>query len=168
VDALSSDLAACRDHPHPEWWWPERGSGSSNADDAKRTCAQCPIIRECLEIALTAANREYGIRGGAGGQLRRWLRRSFVAGGEVWEEAFGQHLARLDGDGVLVDMNGPGAMHGRPVTYARGCRCAGCSLAIADRDLDLTIVGDRSGAADLAVEQAGRVPGFLLTAGVSA
>jgi WhiB family redox-sensing transcriptional regulator len=164
VDALSSALAACRDHPHPEWWGPERGSGSSNADDAKRTCAQCPVIRPCLETAL--ANREeHGIRGGAGGQLRRWLRRAWVAGADVWEEAFSQHLARLDGDQVVVDMNGPRAMHGRPVTYARGCRCAACGPASADRDLELTIVGDRSGVADLAVGQAWRVPGFLLAAG---
>jgi hypothetical protein len=172
VDPNLEALAACRDHPFPEWWWPEKGNGAVVAAmKAKRTCAQCPVIRPCLEATLSEGSahshgiEEHGIRGGAGGQLRRWLRRSFVAGGEVWEEAFSTHLARLDGELVRVNMNGPGATHGLPVTYARGCRCGACTLAVGDRDLRLDVVGDRSSAVEIAQAQADRVPAMLISFG---
>lgn len=153
-----SALAACRDHPHPEWWWPEKGQ-HVEVVEAKRVCAQCPVIEPCLVESLAKLSETEGIRGGAGGALRRWLRRAFVAGGEQWDEAYAIHLARIDGDHVPIDTNGPNACHGLAVTYARGCRCRPCSLAIGDRDLDLVVRGDRSKSASADLQAA---PGDLV------
>lgn len=158
-------LAACLDHPHPELWWPVRGDGATSAAAAaKDVCKTCPMIRPCLEQAL-ARREEHGIRGGAGGDLMRWLRRAWLSGGETWERAFEAHLGQLDGESGAVNRNGPGATHGLPVTYARGCRCRPCSLAIADRGLRLVVVGGRDdrtvSAQEIAVRQAGAVPAFL-------
>lgn len=78
---------------------------------------------------------------------------------DAWSKAAAQHFAQLDGEvlgrsearsstftmcprgcghkvppGVrVVDRNGPGAKCGKPVTYARGCRCQLCSYAAALR-----------------------------------
>jgi hypothetical protein len=155
-------VAACLDHPHPEWWWPEKGhDATSSAANAKAICAQCPSLYPCLVQSLVA-REEHGIRGGAGGQLRRWLLRAWTEGGDVWEAAFATHLARLDGERIVVDTNGPDATHGLAVTYARGCRCEPCSWAIARRDVrPLRAVGDRADAKSIAVQQSARVPTFL-------
>jgi WhiB family redox-sensing transcriptional regulator len=154
-------LAACLNHPNPGWWWPERGNGATSASAAaKAVCVACPVIRPCLEAALE--NREeHGIRGGAGGDQMRWLRRAWLQGGAVWDTAFEAHLGQLDGETGPVNRNGPGATHGLAVTYARGCRCRPCRLAIADRHLRLVVVGERTDAYSIASEQSGNVPAFL-------
>lgn len=43
----------------PEEWFPEKGSSSQAA---KKICAGCPVVNECLQFALD--HNEYGIWGG--------------------------------------------------------------------------------------------------------
>ncbi len=155
-------LAACTPHP-THWWFPERTDGTDNhGTHAKAVCAQCPALRPCLEAALDR-REEHGIWGGAGGDHLRALRRAWLTGGDRWEQAFVEHVARLDGTVVdITDRNGPGATHGLAVTYARGCRCAPCRLAVPlSRAPSLVVVGDRTDAAEVAHRQAGAVPAFL-------
>jgi WhiB family redox-sensing transcriptional regulator len=45
----------------PELWFPEKG-GDIGAN-AKRVCAACPVVAECLEYAVTTFQR-YGVWGG--------------------------------------------------------------------------------------------------------
>ncbi len=154
-------LAACHGHPRPELWWPTLEDRDNHGTAAKAICAQCPAIRPCLEQALVQ-REEHGIRGGAGGDLIRWLRRAFLAGGERWEQAYSQHLAALDGERVVINRNGPDATHGLAVTYARGCRCGGCCMAVGRRDLRLTGLSEASSVVvDIAARQAAQVPAFL-------
>lgn len=154
-------LAACNGHPNPGLWWPSLDDNDNHGTEAKAVCAQCPAIRPCLEQALER-REEHGIRGGAGGDLLRWLRRAWLDGGDTWEQAFELHLRRLDGEHLVIDRNGPNACHGLAVTYARGCRCRPCSLAIGMRDLHLDGARDPSAVVvDIAIRQAGQVPAFL-------
>lgn len=118
------------------WFFPERRDGEDNhGAKAKAICAGCPIRRECLVGAL-ARNEEHGIWGGAGEQRRRTLRRA-QAGGDL-EATLAAHWRNLDGrpeagDDELLAAFGPGATHGNPATYAKGCRCEPCCLAVAGR-----------------------------------
>lgn len=157
-----ADRAACLGHP-ADWWWPDTDAhGDNHGHQAKAVCATCPVVRPCLEAALER-REEHGIWGGAGGDYLRALRRAWAEGGDRWEREFAAHLGRLDGNVVeITNRNGPGATHGLPVTYARGCRCAPCTRAVADRDRP--VEGNRSEPAvvlDLAARQAARVPAFL-------
>jgi hypothetical protein len=132
------DGAACADHP-ANLWFPDRED-----DD----------------------NEAYGIWGGAGGMRLRALRRAFKTGGVVWETAFQRHLGRLDGNVVeLIDANGAAATHGLEATYAKGCRCGPCCLAVsqtrAARKVPLELVGERGDAAEIADRQSVGVPAFL-------
>ena len=127
-------LAACKGMP-PELWFPVKVAGQANhGTEAKDVCKQCPALVTCLEGALER-NESEGIWGGAGGDEMRNLRRAWVKGRtfpEYWQQALHRHIARLDGDGELVDRNGPGATHGLRATYNRGCRCVPCRWAAAD------------------------------------
>lgn len=132
----NSDLhhAACAGMP-TALWFPIKEPGRDNhGTEAKQVCAQCPALVPCLEGALER-NESEGIWGGAGGDEMRNLRRAWVKGRtfpEYWQQALLRHIARLDGDGELVDRNGPGATHGLRATYNRGCRCVPCRWAAAD------------------------------------
>jgi WhiB family transcriptional regulator, redox-sensing transcriptional regulator len=56
--------AACKDTPDPEVFFPGKGE---DAEAAKRVCAGCPVMGECLEFALAtmrAADRDHGVYGG--------------------------------------------------------------------------------------------------------
>ena len=56
----------------PEEWFPEKGV---RADKAKKICATCPVIDECLQFALK--NNETGIWGGTSRRERvRLMRRA--------------------------------------------------------------------------------------------
>jgi WhiB family redox-sensing transcriptional regulator len=59
--------AACRDHPHPEWWYPRSGDTGARA---RAHCEVCPVRRECLERAL-ADDYQSGIWGGMSEKERR-------------------------------------------------------------------------------------------------
>lgn len=54
--------AACRNHPTVRWF-PTRGESSA---PAKRICATCPVLIDCLDDALAAERHSdrYGIFGG--------------------------------------------------------------------------------------------------------
>lgn len=42
---------ACAGHPHPDWWFPERGY--DDAVKALLVCASCPVREMCREYART-------------------------------------------------------------------------------------------------------------------
>jgi WhiB family redox-sensing transcriptional regulator len=56
----------------PEAFFPEKG-GSTR--DAKKVCAQCPVVAQCLEYALRT-NQRFGIWGGLSERERRKLQGS--------------------------------------------------------------------------------------------
>ena len=67
------DIAACRDHPEPELWYPL--GHKSRLDlaietEAKAICAGCPVMAECLADA-----DDWGIRAGLNEDERRALKR---------------------------------------------------------------------------------------------
>jgi WhiB family redox-sensing transcriptional regulator len=65
------DLALCAE-VDPDMFFPEKG-GSTR--DAKKVCATCEVVAECLEDALRKDER-FGIRGGKSERERRKLKRS--------------------------------------------------------------------------------------------
>lgn len=119
-------------------FFPERAEGQDNhGAEAKLICTGCPIRTTCLIEALRR-NEEHGIWGGAGEQTRRTLRRAQAVGPDEFAAVFAAHFRRLDGvpdpgDSELLAGFGEGAAHGNPATYAKGCRCDPCCLAVAGR-----------------------------------
>lgn len=63
------DRAACRSHPDPTIFFPERGHPGTMA---KAVCAACPTRAECLDAAMNT--NEHGIWGGTAGLERRRIR----------------------------------------------------------------------------------------------
>ncbi len=125
-------LAACKNHPNPDLWFPELDAGQPNhGAEAKQICAACPVLIECLRAALDR-NEENGIWGGAGADIRRGLARAYNqkdADPAMWAAAIDEHIGRLDGSVVdILNRNGPNASHGLRVTYNRGCRCQRCEF----------------------------------------
>lgn len=60
----------------PELFFPDRDSSAEyNPALAKRICASCPVIAQCLEYALKH-NEQHGIWGGASVVERRAMRRA--------------------------------------------------------------------------------------------
>ena len=56
--------AACKDVPDPDVFFPGKGE---EGEAAKRVCAGCPVMGECLAFALAtmrAAERDHGVYGG--------------------------------------------------------------------------------------------------------
>ena len=64
---MASAVCATAD---PEEWFPEKGV---SALKAKRICATCPVIDQCLQFALD--NNETGIWGGTSSRERRGIQR---------------------------------------------------------------------------------------------
>lgn len=124
-----------------EVFFPEKGGDSSYA---KSLCATCPLVAPCL-VASIEQHEEHGVWGGAGENHRRslaaaWARREHDEPVPVeacscgWCVVLRRHLRRLRGEvAPVVNRNGPGAEHGVPATYERGCRCLGCTRAKRDR-----------------------------------
>lgn len=56
--------AACRTHPHPDWWHADQSHQPAQVRAAIRVCLSCPIRLECLAQALDRGEL-YGIWGGA-------------------------------------------------------------------------------------------------------
>lgn len=74
-----SNLAACRNHPDPGLWFPERGH---ETDQAKAICHACPVRRDCLDFALR--NRiQYGVWGGRSARQRDRIYRRWRAEQQV-------------------------------------------------------------------------------------
>lgn len=139
------DLAACRQpdlapedlRSHVQLWFPRKGQ---TAVKARRVCASCPVLAQCLEYAITAKEQR-GILGGANWRLRRrlywtWVQRSHDYRADCmnpscrWCRAVDAHRASLVQRSGPMQLNGPGATCGYRSKYARGCRCPACSLAI--------------------------------------
>ena len=125
----------------------------------KEVCAGCTVSGECLTYSILT-NQEHGVWG-VGGTRRRFLRRQYltlefddflrVVEGEIEllrsgfnrrEVKPAQECARCARQGLRSgipqgthpeDLNGEHARCGKPVTYARGCRCWFCRLAHAKR-----------------------------------
>ena len=55
----------------PELFFPQKGCGSLSA---KRICRACEVRAECLDYALTAGDRLFGVWGGMSERERRHLR----------------------------------------------------------------------------------------------
>jgi WhiB family redox-sensing transcriptional regulator len=74
-----ADQAVCAT-TDPELWFPDKGAvGYVTADGtrehrAKAICRRCPVLEECREYAIEAAE-PYGIWGGLSADERRALRR---------------------------------------------------------------------------------------------
>lgn len=52
---------ACVRHPHPDWWFPERGK--DDTDKALQVCASCPVLQMCRRYAQTWDDQ--GVWGGS-------------------------------------------------------------------------------------------------------
>jgi WhiB family redox-sensing transcriptional regulator len=140
--------SACRGLD-PALWYPEKGS---TAKDGRVVCATCRVLPLCLEHAL-ANGEKFGVWGGASERERRrlavvWVQRAhdYRAGchdpGCRWCRAVDAHRASCAGEreGPL-QWNGAGARCGYQSTYARGCRCGPCSLAISPAGASLRAAG---------------------------
>jgi WhiB family transcriptional regulator, redox-sensing transcriptional regulator len=66
-EALWPIDAACREHPNPELWFPERGQTTERARDI---CYGCRVRDECLRYAIEH-DVDAGIWGGLSPQERR-------------------------------------------------------------------------------------------------
>ncbi|WP_082807632.1 WhiB family transcriptional regulator [Janibacter terrae] len=73
---------ACAGHPHPDWWFPERGY--DDAVKALLVCASCPVREICREYGqvpgggVAACSPSLGVRrsvlAGCGLRSRGWCR----------------------------------------------------------------------------------------------
>ncbi len=79
ADDAWRDHARCRD-TDPELFFPVGTTGNAvlAIDYAKRVCAECAVIQECLEFALDT-NQDSGIWGGHSEEERRAIRRQRAA-----------------------------------------------------------------------------------------
>jgi len=71
------DEAACSGLPHSVFF-PVGDDLDSAITNAKRICASCPVVDDCLEFALET-NEKAGIWGGTSEEDRKALRRKWLA-----------------------------------------------------------------------------------------
>jgi WhiB family redox-sensing transcriptional regulator len=57
----------------PDLFWPDKGD-RHGADKAKRICASCPVVQQCLEFAIVNEERE-GVWGNTTPEQRSRIRR---------------------------------------------------------------------------------------------
>jgi hypothetical protein len=130
----------------PELWFPT--ATGTTCVEGRKICADCPVLPQCLEHALSLEHPErHGMWGGAGErtlrrmrQLRRaglaWLPPAHDPGlycdgpGCRWCRATDAHRASLAERSGPQQQNSRGARCGYKSTYARGHRCGPCCLAI--------------------------------------
>lgn len=122
----------------PALWYPDSGH---TAAAGRAICAACPVLAQCLELALATREKE-GCWGGAAQRQRRrlypvWVQRAHDYRDDCadpkcrWCRTVDAHRACCaTGAEGPMQINGPGAQCGFRATYARGCRCGPCSLAI--------------------------------------
>jgi len=131
------DRAACFGHPDADLWFPLEGE---HGEEGKRICAGCPVRDQCLTDALER-HEMHGTWGGATERVRRHLRHfharcphaPLLSPGCACQfcdalRRHHEHMAALLEDRPVERLqdNGRGAQHGKPATYARGCRCEPC------------------------------------------
>lgn len=63
--------AACRAHPNPAVFFPERGT---SPEPARKVCAGCTVRDACLDFALEVGPTLVGIFGGMTARQRRAMR----------------------------------------------------------------------------------------------
>lgn len=68
--ATLNTRGACVGHPHPDWWFPERGKDDTHK--AMQVCASCPVRQMCREYAKTW--HDVGVWGGSTADEREELR----------------------------------------------------------------------------------------------
>jgi WhiB family transcriptional regulator, redox-sensing transcriptional regulator len=71
IVAAAGDRRRCRQAADPDLWFPVLGSRSPSLEReareqryAERLCAGCPVIAECLELALRTERGRHGVWGG--------------------------------------------------------------------------------------------------------
>jgi WhiB family redox-sensing transcriptional regulator len=119
------DRGACADRPELFFGPDEEATGTMRVRErkAKRICARCPVVAECLAAALER-REQYGVWGGIGqAELRR---RTKIGGGKGWARGRLAETCRRghslkDGEGH-VRINADGTR-----------RCATCYTAAANR-----------------------------------
>jgi WhiB family redox-sensing transcriptional regulator len=75
ITELDLEDALCA-QTNPDVFFPENGN-RWQLQDARKTCARCPIIEKCLDMALAFSDYEdHGIWGGASEYMRRGMRRN--------------------------------------------------------------------------------------------
>lgn len=128
--------AACVGTPS-EWWFPPKGS---LATEARKICASCPVIVDCLVDSVYPTIEQNGIRAGAGEPTRRYLGQfrgthpGFIEGCDcafcvaVTDHVAGLRRGRLRRDGAPMRSFGRRARH-NAATWGRGCRCEACTEA---------------------------------------
>ena len=72
------DRAACSGYPNT-LFFPAPEASSRDLDRALAICSVCPVVEPCLEYALET-NQRAGIWGGTTEDVRRSLRRKWLAG----------------------------------------------------------------------------------------
>lgn len=68
--------AACRNHPDPDVFWPRSVTEASKIAEARRTCAECPVIRDCYQASRS---ERWGIWAG----LTEWQRAGTGSGTRI-------------------------------------------------------------------------------------
>ena len=127
--------AACKGKDTEMWIPPlnEDGTLQPVADEAKQTCATCPVSVECLTFVLTEPST-IGHWAGTDKRDRRLLRSTqtdhqFTAGCDCrYCTIFVDYVWPI-GERPLLNSNGLGAQCGLTSTFGRGCRCVACGHA---------------------------------------
>lgn len=140
------DRAACRGQD-PDLWFPNKGQ---TAKTGRSICASCPAVVQCLEHAV--ATQPEGMWGATSKRQRRrlriiWFQRAHAHRSDCddpgcrWCRTVDAHLASLEVRQGPQQLNGPGARCGFKSSYARGCRCGPCKLAISPAGSRLRLAG---------------------------
>ena len=90
------DAACAEAHVDPEWFFPPPGGDTVRAvRQARRVCAECPLLtrRACLKYALD--NKVDGIWAGTSGGQRKRLRKEYAIKPETMD--MGRYANMVDG-----------------------------------------------------------------------
>lgn len=140
------DRAACKGHPNPEVFFPDKGE-CAKAREARAVCRTCPVQRECLAYAIEH-NETNGIWGGIsmGGRRRMARPRICDVCGNIFvrsapsqkfcsescatamraaDRRVNRRPIRLQRAKVVVSS----ADHGTRSRYNAGCKCDPCTDA---------------------------------------
>lgn len=131
----------------PDLWFPERGSNSHDVQPAIRICRECPVSRDCYELA-DRNNETHGIWGGVNFASKKNRRHTLLgAMNELWAAQgltpVKPHTERRDA--VILPMpaartslpraqRGRQPQHGNESCWRRGCRCEDCTAWKARQD----------------------------------
>lgn len=130
--------AACKDWPGAsmDLFFPDDGHRETT-QAARRICAACPVVADCLDYALVNHVRD-GIWGGASERQRRSLARiarahlGYRSGCECrYCASVTAHRKRLTTLAAATIQPELGDVeHGTTAAWSRGCRCRRCAFAV--------------------------------------